>query len=108
VSSIDPTPAQPSLGDLAATVRASEPAPLDALLDMSLPVIIEIGRAHMTIQDVLQLGAGSVIPLDRMVGEPVDIYVSDRRLAQGEVVVVGDHFAVRVTRVLPSSGEATA
>lgn len=105
MSSIDPTPAAaPSLGDLAVVGRPAEPAPLDALLDMSLPVIIEIGRAQMTIQEVLQLGAGSVIPLDRMVGEPVDIYVSDRRLAQGEVVVVGDHFAVRVTRVLPGAG----
>lgn len=104
MSPIEPTPAPPSLGDLDATLRTGASAQLDALLDMSLPVIIEIGRAQMTIQDVLQLGAGSVIPLDRMVGEPVDIYVSDRRLAQGEVVVVGDHFAVRVTRVLPSPG----
>lgn len=104
----DPAPpSHPELGDLALPAAINS-APLDALLDMALPVIIEIGRAQMTIQDVLQLGAGSVIPLDRMVGEPVDIYVSDRRLAQGEVVVMGDHFAVRVTRVLPSQGGEAA
>ena len=58
----------------------------------------------MTVQEVLQLGAGSVIELDRIVGEPVDIYVSDRKLAQGEVVVVGEHFGVRITRVLADRG----
>jgi flagellar motor switch protein FliN/FliY len=104
----DPIPAaRPELTELSPPAQAGA-APLDALLDMALPVIIEIGRAQMTIQDVLQLGAGSVIPLDRMVGEPVDIYVSDRRLAQGEVVVMGDHFAVRVTRVLPAQGGEAA
>lgn len=75
-------------------------ASLDALLDVTLPVVIEIGRASMTVQEVLQLGAGSVVQLNRLVGEPVDVYVSDRRLAQGEVVVVGEHFGVRITRVL--------
>ncbi len=101
--------ASPALGDLESGGRPAAAAALDALYDVSLPVIIEIGRAQMTIQEVLQLGTGSVIPLDRMVGEPVDIYVSDRRLAQGEVVVVGDHFAVRVTRLLPGqSTEAAA
>jgi flagellar motor switch protein FliN len=108
VTPTDPAPpAQPELGELTAQTLVNN-APLDALLDMALPVIIEIGRAQMTIQDVLQLGAGSVIPLDRMVGEPVDVYVSDRRLAQGEVVVMGDHFAVRVTRVLPAQGNEAA
>lgn len=85
------------------------PSPLDTLLEVSMPVVIEIGRASLTVQEVLQLGVGSVIQLDRIVGEPVDVYVSDRRLAQGEVVVVGEHFGVRVTRLLPSStGESAA
>ncbi|MGH7741117.1 MAG: flagellar motor switch protein FliN [Candidatus Eiseniibacteriota bacterium] len=79
-------------------------ASLDALLDVTLPVVIEIGRASMTVQEVLQLAGGSVIQLNRLVGEPVDVYVSDRRLAQGEVVVVGEHFGVRITRVLASPG----
>jgi len=79
-------------------------ASLDALLDVTLPVVIEIGRASMTVQEVLQLGAGSVIQLNRLVGEPVDVYVSDRKLAQGEVVVVGEHFGVRITRVLAAPG----
>jgi len=84
-------------------------APLDTLLDVSMPVVIEIGRTHMTVQEVLQLGPGSVVALDRLVGEPVDVFVGDRRLALGEVVVVGDHFGVRIARVLPGArGEAPA
>ena len=84
------------------------PSPLETLLDVSMPVVIEIGRASLTVQEVLQLGPGSVVQLDRIVGEPVDIYVGDRRLAQGEVVVVGEHFGVRVTRLLPSPAATEA
>ncbi|MDX2192540.1 MAG: flagellar motor switch protein FliN [Gemmatimonadales bacterium] len=73
---------------------------IETLLDVSLPVTIEFGRTAMTVQEVLQLGTGSVIQLSRMVGEPIDIFVSDRKLAEGEVVVVGEHFGVRITRIL--------
>ena len=93
------------LADLGAGAAMNGPGALEALLDVSMPVSIEIGRARMTVQDVLQLGNGSVIQLDRVVGEPVDVYISDRKLAQGEVVVVGDRFGVRITRVL--SGQST-
>lgn len=75
-------------------------AALDTLLDVNLPVAIEFGRTSMTLQEVLDLGPGSVIQLERLVGEPIDIFVSDRKLAEGEVVVVGEHFGVRITRVL--------
>lgn len=75
-------------------------AGFDALLDVTMPVVIEIGRSHLTVQEVLQLAPGSVVTLDRAVGEPVDLYVSDRRFAQGEIVVVDDRFGVRVTRLL--------
>jgi flagellar motor switch protein FliN/FliY len=76
---------------------------LETLLDVSLPVAIEFGRTHMTVQEVLELGSGSVIQLDRMVGEPIDIYISDRKLAEGEVVVIGEHFGVRITRVVSAN-----
>jgi len=71
-----------------------------------MPVSVELGRTAMSVRDVLGLGRGSVIPLNRLAGEPIDIYVSDRKLAEGEVVVLGDHFGVRLTRVLPASGAA--
>jgi flagellar motor switch protein FliN/FliY len=75
-------------------------APLETLLDVSMPVTIEFGRTSMTVQEVLQLATGSVIQLQRMVGEPIDIYVSDRKLAEGEVVVIGEHFGVRITKIM--------
>lgn len=90
----------PPLSELQGGARSAGSASLDTLLDVSLPVAIEFGRTTMTIQEVLELGNGSVIELSRMVGEPVDIFVSDRKLAEGEVVVVGEHFGVRITRIL--------
>jgi flagellar motor switch protein FliN/FliY len=79
---------------------------LDALLDVSLPVIAEFGRTTMTVQEVLALGTGSVIPLSRIVGEPIDLYVADRKFAEGEVVVIAEHFGVRITRILSSSSQS--
>ncbi len=100
-TSPDTMPAGAPLDDLdqAAPVVAAD-AQLDSLLDMTLPVTIEFGRTTLTIQEVLALGPGAVVQLDRLVGDAVDIYVSDRRLAEGEVVIVGDRFGVRITKVL--------
>lgn len=103
----DMNPAIPSLVEVPGP-EASAVTGFDALLDVSMPVAIEIGRANMTVQDILQIGIGSVVQLDRIVGEPVDIYVSDRRFAQGEVVVVGEHFGVRITRVLGGPNSESA
>jgi flagellar motor switch protein FliN len=74
--------------------------PLSMLMDLTLPVSIELGRTTMTVQDLLRLGRGSVIQLERLAGEPIDIYVGDRRFAQGEVVVLGEYFGVRITRIV--------
>lgn len=96
----DPSPVVPNVLELPTNDELPPSHSFDALLDVSMPVTIEIGRANMIVQDILQLGVGSIVQLDRIVGEPVDIYVSDRKFAQGEVVVVGEHFGVRITRVL--------
>lgn len=95
----DAAPDVPTLVEVHGGEPASSPT-FDALLDVSMPVAIEIGRASMTVQEILHLGIGAVVQLDRIVGEPVDIYVSDRKFAQGEVVVVGEHFGVRITKVM--------
>lgn len=92
----------PPMGDDASALGTGRS--LEALLDVSLPVVIEIGRTQMTVQEVLRLAPGSVVEIDRSVGDPVDIYVGDRLFAQGEVVVVGEAFGVRVTRLLQASG----
>ena len=85
---------------LMASAQSDGEVPLSMLLDLTFPVSIELGRTSMTVQDILRLGRGSVIQLERLAGEPIDIYVGDRRFAEGEVVVLGEHFGVRVTRVL--------
>jgi flagellar motor switch protein FliN/FliY len=82
------------------TMMSTTELPIGMLLDLSLPVSIELGRTSMTVQEILRLGRGAVIQLDRLAGEPIDIYVGDRRFAEGEVVVLGEHFGVRITRVL--------
>jgi flagellar motor switch protein FliN/FliY len=89
-----------SYDELSGGVASISNAPLETLLDVSLPVTIEFGRTKMSVQEVLQLGRGSIIQLERVVGEPVDIYVSDRKLAEGEVVVIGEYFGVRITTVM--------
>jgi len=76
------------------------PRNLDTLLDISLPITIELGRTKMLIRDVLDLGPGSVIELDKMSGEPVDLFVNDKRFAKGEVVVIEENFGVRIIELL--------
>jgi flagellar motor switch protein FliM len=73
---------------------------LSSLMSLSLPVIIELGRTRMTLHEITELGRGSVVQLDRLVGEPVDVIVGDRSFAEGEVVVLGEQFGVRITRII--------
>ena len=75
-------------------------ANLDMLLDVNLKVTVELGRSRLKFRDVLNLANGSVIELARQTSEPVDILVNGALLATGEVVVVDDHFAVRITKLL--------
>src|SRR5690606_17021425 len=74
------------------------PAALSMLYDLSMPVAIELGRARLAVQEILALGRGSVVELDRLAGEPVDVFVGDRRFAEGEVVVGGEHDGGRIPR----------
>jgi flagellar motor switch protein FliN/FliY len=76
---------------------------LDLLLDVPLELSVELGRTRMTIQDLLGLGPGSVIELDKIAGEPLDILVNDRLVARGEAVVVNDKFGVRITDIVSQS-----
>ena len=73
---------------------------LDLVLDISMPVTVELGRASMAVKDLLQLRTGSVVELNRMAGEPIDLYVRDVRFARGEVVVVDNNFGLRITEIM--------
>ena len=73
---------------------------IDLLSDVNLRVTIELGRTEMLVEDVLRLGEGSVVELDKLAGDPVDIYVNDRHVARGEVLVLNDNFCVRINEIL--------
>ena len=73
---------------------------LEFILDVSLQVTVEVGRTRMTIQDLLQLGLGSVVELDKLAGEPLDIYINGKAVARGEAVIVNDKFGVRLTDIV--------
>lgn len=93
-------PAEAEFGEMTDTGAEMDPAALSLLHDLSMPVAIELGRTRMSVQEILGLGRGAVIQLERLAGEPIDVFVGDRRFAEGEVVVVGEQFGVRVTRIL--------
>jgi flagellar motor switch protein FliN len=76
---------------------------LELLLDVPLELSVELGRTRMSIQDLLSLGPGSVVELDKVAGEALDILVNNRLVARGEVVVVNDKFGVRITDIVSPS-----
>jgi len=75
-------------------------ADLSLVLDVPVELAVEIGRARMTIRETLALAPGSIIALDRVAGEPVDLLVNGRRVARGEVVAIDEDFGFRITEVL--------
>jgi flagellar motor switch protein FliN/FliY len=72
----------------------------DLVRDVELTVKIELGRTKMRLDEVLRLGHGAIVELDRLAGDPVDVFVNDRLVARGEVVVLNEKFAVRLTEVV--------
>lgn len=89
-----------SAADGVVTATQELPRNLDFLLDVYLQISVEVGRTRMTIQDLLQLGQGSVIELTKLAGEPLDVYINDRLVARGEAVIVNEKFGVRVTDII--------
>lgn len=77
---------------------------LKMILDVPLKVSVELGRTKMLVNDLLQLGQGSVIELDKIAGEPMEILINDKLVAMGEVVVVNEKFGVRLTDVVSQFG----
>lgn len=77
-----------------------DPNNLELLLNVDMKLTVELGRTKMSIKDILNIGEGAVIELDKLHGEPVDILVNDKVIARGEVVVVNEDFGIRVTEIL--------
>lgn len=92
---------QPSSSD-------GSPQPIDLIMDVSMRVTVELGRSTMTVEEILELGPGSVVELNKLAGEPVDILVNERLIARGEVVVVDENFGVRVTEIISPRQRASA
>jgi len=105
------------------TLRQGQPAPfampdftgkngeaaqraIELLSDVNLNVKIELGRTKMLVDDVLRLAEGVVVELDKLAGDPVDIYVNERHIARGEVLVLNDNFCVRINEILPVQPES--
>jgi flagellar motor switch protein FliN len=79
--------------------------PIDLLKDVDLNVKIELGRTRMLIEDVLRLAEGSVVELDKLAGDPVDVFVNEQLVARGEVLVLNDNFCVRINEIVTASEE---
>jgi len=90
--------------ELAGTPPNAETATLDLISDVELDLKIELGRTNMYLEDVLRLRRGAVVPLDKLAGDPVEIYVNDRLIARGEVLVLNDSFCVRVAELIAAAG----
>jgi flagellar motor switch protein FliN/FliY len=88
------------LEEFSGAPASTETATLDLIRDVELDLKIELGRTHMYLEDVLKLRKGSVVPLDKLAGDPVDIYVNGRLIARGEVLVLSDNFCVRVAELI--------
>ena len=81
-------------------MRDAQVSSIDLLRDVDLNVKIELGRSRMLVEDVLKLGEGSVVELDKLAGDPVDVFVNERLVARGEVLVLNDNFCVRINEIV--------
>ena len=80
--------------------QTTDGADISMLYDLKLDVVVELGRTQKPVHDILNLGRGAIVELDKLAGDPVEIYVNNKKLALGEVVVVDDHFGVRITQLV--------
>ncbi len=99
-SPFDADPAAPKRSHDNPQIVGIEDTGLELLLDIPLEVSVELGRVKMVVKDVIDLGSGSIVEIDKAAGEPVDVMVNGRLVARGEVVVIEDNFGVRITEIL--------
>ena len=82
---------------------ASERAQIERMRDVPVELAVEIGRTQMTIGETLELGPGSIVALNRLAGEPVDLRINGKAIARGEVVVIDEEFGLRITEVVSAA-----
>ncbi|WP_323017901.1 flagellar motor switch protein FliN [Castellaniella sp.] len=107
-----PAAAEPAAPAQAAAAQVFQPlvgqasdadSDIDMIMDIPVQLSVELGRTRLTIKNILQLGQGSVVELDGLAGEPMDIYVNGYLIAQGEVVVVDEKYGIRITDIITPS-----
>ena len=108
MSAPNPTPApvaRAQFNDLAPNAAGAPGGEMNInlILDVSVTLALEVGRARMSVRELLQLAPGAVVELDRMANEPLDVLVNGVRVARGEVVVVNEKFGIRLTEVVSAS-----
>ena len=106
MSTPNPTPvARAQFNDLGPNAAAAPGGEmnLNLILDVSVTLALEVGRARMSVRDLLQLAPGAIVELDRLASEPLDVLVNGVRVARGEVVVVNEKFGIRLTEVVSAS-----
>ena len=89
------------MSDTTSPAETDGPIQLDVLQNIPVTLSIEVGRAVIKIRDLMRLSQGSVVELDRIAGEPLDLLVNNTVVAQGEVVLINDRYGIRLTRVVP-------
>jgi len=82
--------------------------PIEFLNDLGLELSVELGRTSMPLKDILKLGAGSIVELDKFASEPVDLYVNQKKFAEGEVVIIDQNFAIRITNLISAQEKLSA
>jgi len=97
-----------NLSPLAEGAVSGEAGNIDLLMDITVPVVAQLGATEMRIRDILQLLPGSIVDLDKLAGDPVDLYVRGKLFAQGEVVVVDESFGIRVSKIIDSQEQPEA
>lgn len=96
-------PAQEGQAEVASHTGPGGVASLDLLLDVPLRITVELGGSRLTIRELLQLGHGSVVELDKPGGEPLDVLVNGKHIARGEAVIVNERFGIRLTQIISPS-----
>jgi flagellar motor switch protein FliN/FliY len=87
----------------AAATSSERDKKMELLLDLTLPVSIELGRTHLMISEILNLKRGSIVEFEKLASEPVDILINGKKMAEGEVVVIEKHFGIRITNLAEAS-----
>lgn len=103
--STEPAVRQVEFGQLGYPSEGGQKSGIDLIMDVNVQVSVELGRSVMQVREVLALGPGSVVELDKHAGEPVEVVVNNKTIARGEVVVIDENFGVRITEIVNAKGK---